>query len=126
MTNPSLTHIRLQPEDRATISGLSQGIGRAFNISPGLVRFVWLLLYTISTGVPDAISAGVPADGLVGWIYLFWLMTGGSPVIGLYLLAWAFTPHPDGRRSTKPLLLWLLLLIGPLALMTGITLAGMG
>jgi phage shock protein PspC (stress-responsive transcriptional regulator) len=103
MTNVSLTNIRLRPGDPLTISGLSQGIAQAFDIAPAMVRLVWLLLYVVLNAVPYEIAAGVLADGPIGWVYLGWLLTGGSPVVNFYLFAWAFTPGTNGQRSHRPL-----------------------
>jgi phage shock protein PspC (stress-responsive transcriptional regulator) len=122
MTNISLANIRRHPVDRLTISGLSQGIAQAFTIAPGLVRLVWLLAYVVLSAVPYEIAAGVLADGLIGWVYLGWLLTGGSPVVNFYLIAWAFTPDADGQRSTRPLILWLLLCLVPLLAMGALAL----
>lgn len=116
--------IRLYPEDHATISGLSQGIARALQINTWLVRSVWLGLYVLASDISDAISSGVPADGLVGWVYLFFLLTGGSPVLSFYLFAWAFTPQANGQRTVRPLLWWALLFFGPLLLMAGLIMLG--
>jgi phage shock protein PspC (stress-responsive transcriptional regulator) len=123
MTNPSLTKLRRQPTGQASISGLSQGIGQAFNIAPEIVRIIWLALYALASGVPAAIASGVPADGPIGWVYLFWLLTGGSPVVAFYMVAWAFVPDTSDQRSTRPLLIWLSLLLVPLALMGVLALA---
>jgi phage shock protein PspC (stress-responsive transcriptional regulator) len=125
MRNISLRDIRLQPAGRASISGLSRGIGQAFNISPNVVRAVWLVLYVIVSGAPAAVADGVLADGLIGWVYLGWLLTGGSPVVTGYLIAWACIPDAAGQRSARPLLLWVLLLLGPLAAMLGLALLGL-
>jgi phage shock protein PspC (stress-responsive transcriptional regulator) len=122
MTNISLANIRRHPVDRLTISGLSQGIAQAFTIAPGLVRLVWLLAYVVLSAVPYEIAAGVLADGLIGWVYLGWLLTGGSPVVNFYLFAWAFTPDADGQRSSRPLRIWLVLFFVPLAAMGGLAL----
>jgi phage shock protein PspC (stress-responsive transcriptional regulator) len=122
MTNISLANIRLRPNAPLTISGLSQGIAQAFGIAPGLVRFVWVLLYAVFSAVPYEIAAGVLADGPIGWVYLGWLLTGGSPVVNFYLFAWAFTPNVDGQRSSRPLRLWLVLFFTPLVIMFGIAL----
>jgi phage shock protein PspC (stress-responsive transcriptional regulator) len=124
MTNPSLRDIRRRPAGRASISGLSQGIGHTFNLAPEVVRVVWLALYAVASGVPTAIADGVYMDGLIGWVYLFWLLTGGSPVVAFYMAAWAFTPNASGQRDTRPLLAWLLLLIVPLLVMGGLALMG--
>jgi hypothetical protein len=86
------------------------------------VRFVWLLLYVVLSTVPYEIAAGVLADGLIGWVYLGWLLTGGSPVVNFYLLAWAFTPDADVQRSSRPLRLWLVLFFVPLVAMGGLAL----
>jgi phage shock protein PspC (stress-responsive transcriptional regulator) len=117
MTKTSLTRIRRQPAGRTTISGLSQGIGQAFNIAPEIVRVVWFVLYVTASGVPAAIASSVHTDGPIGWVYLFWLLTGGSPVVAFYMVAWAFTPDAEGQRNTKPFVLWVLLFLVPLALM---------
>jgi phage shock protein PspC (stress-responsive transcriptional regulator) len=123
MTNTSLTAIRRQPTSRASFSGLSQGIGQAFGIAPEIVRVIWLALYALASGVPAAIASGVHADGPIGWVYLFWLLTGGSPVVAFYMVAWAFVPDTNDQRSTRPLLIWVLLFILPLALMGVLALA---
>jgi len=123
MTNTPLTALRRQPAGRASFSGLSQGIGQTFNIAPEIVRVVWLTLYAVTSGVPAAIASSVHTDGPIGWVYLFWLLTGGSPVVAFYMVAWAFTPDTDGQRSTRPLLIWLALFLVPLALMGLLALA---
>ncbi len=123
MTNTPLTTLRRQPTGRASISGLSQGIGQAFTIAPEIVRVVWLALYAVASGLPAAIASNVHTDGPIGWIYMFWLLTGGSPVVAFYMVAWAFVPDTDGQRSTRPLLIWLALFLVPLALMGVLALA---
>jgi phage shock protein PspC (stress-responsive transcriptional regulator) len=123
MTNTPLTALRRQPTGRASFSGLSQGIGQTFNIAPEIVRVVWLVLYAVTSGVPAAIASSVHTDGPIGWVYLFWLLTGGSPVVAFYMVAWAFVPDTDGQRSSRPLLIWLTLFLVPLALMGLLALA---
>jgi phage shock protein PspC (stress-responsive transcriptional regulator) len=123
MTNTSLTGIRRQPTSRASVSGLSHGIGQVFGIAPKMVRVIWLALYALTSGLPAAIASGVHADSLIGWVYMFWLLTGGSPVVAFYMVAWAFVPDTNEQRNTRPLLTWLLLFFVPLALMSVLALA---
>jgi phage shock protein PspC (stress-responsive transcriptional regulator) len=123
MTNTPLTVLRRQPAGRASFSGLSAGIGQAFHVAPNIVRVVWLTLYAVTSGVPAAIASSVHTDGPIGWVYLFWLLTGGSPVVAFYMVAWAFVPDTDGQRNTRPFLLWVLLFLVPLALMGILALA---
>jgi phage shock protein PspC (stress-responsive transcriptional regulator) len=104
--------------DRVALSGLSAGIARAFDLPVELIRFGWLLLYVLSTAAMRVVRAGVLEDGPIGWVYVGWLLTGGSPAVFLYTLAWSLIPNADGRRTIRPLVLWALLCFVPLALMT--------
>jgi phage shock protein PspC (stress-responsive transcriptional regulator) len=123
MTNTPLTVLRRQPAGRASFSGLSAGIGQAFHVAPNIVRVVWLTLYAVTSGVPAAIASSVHTDGPIGWVYLFWLLTGGSPVVAFYMVAWTFVPDASEQRNTRPFLIWALLFFGPLALMGILALA---